>query len=279
MVTSGKYLFACLWVLGSVSASAESPRSAGENALFQSNFSHPLTRKFQQWEQEQDALGRRYELYERTSFAFVCPDNSFMVGVESTFEFFNQVRQTKDISVDRNFRFTCRFLVDEQQQPVLKQCKQRSAQNPWPAQIKATQKAHPRSLKAEPEAAGYGRGHFIHAFASSRWFESTYLLNPVEEHGTEAPWQSSPAQNLHLHSVDSVDWCSMHDHQGRAYEATACENAAARTVLQKPFQFMCPEGKFLRAIWSNYSWRHFDRTYLFQCCGAKLRDTSAASAR
>lgn len=250
------------------SLSYGSPKKDPDSPDYTSKLSHPLTFKVKTRELPKDPFGNRYSRYQRMNFSFSCPGHSLMTGIESNYKYFRSAGLDDDSNVDRNFKFTCQFLVDEIAKPIVKKCPDRQ-KVPFPSKVKPNKLAEPKSLNGVPKVKTGTKGDFIHAFASQRFFPSVYWTKPVTKHGKDDKKTAEATQNLHLHSVDQPEWCSVHDSEGKAYEAYDCENSQLTQPKQK-FDFKCPVGKYMRAIKSNWSWDFLDRSYLFQCCSIRL---------
>lgn len=183
------------------------------------------------------ALGAGLDAYyAKSNFDFFCPGDSFIIGIESRFESFDQDVDAANHSSDRDFKFTCGFLEDSQKRLIRKI-------NCGTATFADTNKE-----AAEKEAnACQGSAKFFDGLAGKRWQKEAGTFYNNREYTSSC--------------------CQLNDFDGKILQATG-ECSYFSFKAGKNFSFRCGPNQILKNMGIFAHGALEGDAFTFACCPA-----------
>lgn len=181
--------------------------------------------------------------YAPSNFDFKCPGNSFLIGIESSYKFFDESVDSSKHSGDRDFSFLCGFFEDPEDRLLRKINCENSL---TPPDHKETQAS---------ESSCSQDSQFIHGLAGIR-FGSKDLAN---------------TSNLAFSNDRIIKsfCCELNSYDGAILKSQQKECSGKTFKATTDFSFKCEKGKILKRIETAFDGQ-WDRSYTFQCCSAGI---------
>lgn len=187
------------------------------------------------------------ESYNEQNFNFVCPGDSFIIGIQSVYKYF-EIPDDRQNYADRSFSFICGFLEDEQDRLIRKEkCDVKDV-----APDNSEKKAGSSSCEKEEE--------FIFGMASKKFYGEK--------------WDDKSGIKLKDDRLYKSYCCSMKDQDGNLLKSTgSCKTRTFKqgSTFAGPTKFLCPDGQVLKKMETAYHSSVFDRDFKFTCCTAGVK--------